>query len=174
MENASRGMGLLGDWEGVRNWYGGRVQQIGRLVKDPTTKEYDIHLEPLEMRSSSRFSRFMGSRRIFHLRVSDADLYDGGDKVRDFLRQKFLLCGRMFVPFHTKDTVYMVETDESYERVRDSTCGDQYRKSFEEFINWHNPIHRNRKQVYPYSSSLYHIIKPYYRSLSANGQPVGH
>jgi hypothetical protein len=34
----------------------------------------------------------------------------------------------------------MVETNENWERESGDWCGDQFRKSFREFINWHNPL----------------------------------
>jgi hypothetical protein len=147
IENKSRGLGLLGDWKGAPNWYGGRVQQIARLVEDADAKSFHIRLEPLEMRSSNRFARFLGSRRIIQLRVSQKLLYKAGENAREFLAHKFVLCGRIFVPFHAKDSVYMVETDEDYERHSDASCGDHFRMSFETFLQWHNPFDRNRKQV---------------------------
>ena len=146
MENKDRGLGLCGDWEGAPNWYGGRVQQIGRLEEDGEGN-YNISLEPLEMHSSNRFARFLGSRRILQLRISRSLLYRGADNVRRFLQHKFVLCGRVFVPFHAKECVYMVETDEDFQRHPDSSMGDKFRTSFQKFIQFHNPMDRNWQQV---------------------------
>lgn len=67
--------------------------------------------------------------------------------VRDFLAQRFVLCGRVFVSFATKEhKVFMMETNEDFERVADSR-GDQHRISLEQFVDWHNPLALNAWQV---------------------------
>jgi hypothetical protein len=143
MEDDSRGLGLRGDWEGIENWYGGRVQQIAQLEQKNSTDAIAIRLEPMEKRTSNRFARFLGSRRILRLRIPK-DLAKKKE-VHEFLCQKFVLCGRTFVPFLAKEGVHMVETSENYERCTDETCGDQYRLSFQEFVEWHNPL--NKKNI---------------------------
>src|SRR5438046_892342 len=30
-EGSGRGLGLMGKWEGIEDWYGGRIQQVARL-----------------------------------------------------------------------------------------------------------------------------------------------
>jgi hypothetical protein len=144
MENRSRGLGLLddGEWEGAVNWYGGQVQQIARLTKVDST--YAVHLEPLEKRRSNRFARFLGSRRIIQLHVPQ----ELKEKIREFTLQKFVLWGRIFVPFHSKkEGLYMTETNENLDRRSDYSSGDQFRMTFDQFIEWHNSPRLNANQV---------------------------
>lgn len=148
MENKGRGLGLMGEWYGDPDWYGGQVQQIARLKSDGPTFTPYVCLEPLEKTRSNRFARFLGSRRILQIRVSKDLLMRETSKIREFLCQKFILCGRVYVPFHaTENSIYMLETDENWERIPDKSCGDQYRMSFGEFVAWHNPLDLNCNQV---------------------------
>lgn len=147
VEDVSRGLGLMGEYEGESEWHGGKIQQIARLA-EPTRGNFVVQLERMEMRRSNRFARFLGSRRMLLLRVGRDLVMKQGDAVRAFCLHKFVLCGRVFVPFHAKDSsVYMMETNENYERSVDMMCGDQHRISFDAFIDWHNPLEHNRNQV---------------------------
>jgi hypothetical protein len=151
-ENEHRGLGLCGDFEGAKDWYGGQIQQLGRLVKTEAGY-FKIVLEELEKRRSHRFARYYGSRRFLQVKIPTALLQQNGDEngneeVKKFLTKKFVLCGRVFVPFHSREEgLYMVETNEDYGRNRAAWGGDAYRMSFNEFINWHNPIEKNYEQV---------------------------
>lgn len=147
MENKGRGLGLMGDWMGVPDWYGGRIQQLARLTKKDDGK-LTLTLEPLEKRRSHRFARFLGSRRLLQIRVPEKLAQEFKDEVRAFFARRFILLGRTFVPFHVKDgSVYMVEISLDYERVPQNWCGDQFRLTFTEFMEWHNPMSLNSKQV---------------------------
>lgn len=148
LENIGRGLGLMGEFQGFRDWYGGKIQQAGRLVKEAGSLK--IKLEKMESRRSHRFGRYYGSRRFLHIRVSKDLIQKEREDVRRFFRQKFVLCGRIFVAFHAKERhVYLVETDENYDRQPQQWCGDHHRQSFNQFINWHNPLEvvKNTKQV---------------------------
>ncbi|EDR15354.1 uncharacterized protein LACBIDRAFT_301565 [Laccaria bicolor S238N-H82] len=145
-ENLSRGLGLMGPWKGDPDWHGGQVQQLAQLVK--VNGSLKVQLEPLEKRRSHRFARFYGSRRIIQLRIPDDMVTKDNATVKQFLSQKFILLGRIFVPFHSKDGgVYMVETDQNSGRIPKGSCGDQYRLSFDAFMRWHNPLEYNFKQA---------------------------
>lgn len=150
LENCGRGLGLMGDWEDESNWYGGKIQQILRLAKGPpgSAEPYIIYLERLENLRSHRIARFLGSRRVIQMRI-DTDLMNKErDQVHEYLLHNFVLCGRVYRPFASKDgTVYLMETDQNYERTTDAYCGDQHRLSFASFVNWHNPVHLNYDQV---------------------------
>lgn len=147
MENEGRGLGLMGEWKGVKNWYGGQIQQLARLKKD-TYGKLKVTLEPLEKRRSHRYGRFYGSRRFIQLRVPEELLQKDGDQVIEFLAKKFILCGRCFYPFCSKESsIYLVETNENYGRASGEWSGDQLRMTFQGFINWHNPIEDNHRQV---------------------------
>lgn len=137
----------MGLWKGKDDWYGGRIQQVGRLVQ--AHGRFSIQLEKPEIRRSHRFSRFLGSRRILQVRVADDLMYKHGDDIRMVLSSsKFILCGRVFLPFHAKEgSMYLLETNQSHERVPNNHDGDNLRLSLKDFINWHNPFERNDQQV---------------------------
>ena len=137
----------MGLWKGKDDWYGGRIQQVGRLVQ--AHGRFSIQLEKPEIRRSHRFSRFLGSRRILQVRVADDLMYKHGDDIRMVLSSsKFILCGRVFLPFHAKEgSMYLLETNQSHERVPNNHDGDNLRLSLKDFINWHNPFEQNDQQV---------------------------
>ncbi|KAL4070381.1 RNA dependent RNA polymerase-domain-containing protein [Scleroderma citrinum] len=148
IENKGRGLGGMGSWQGKDNWYGGRIQQIGRIRKGKVKGTFVIQLEKPEIRRSHRFSRFLGSRRVLQVRVSEELMYEQSDEARAFLwSHKFILCGRVFMPFHAKENnVYMEETNENYDRQCVRSEGDHHRLSFAKFIKWHNPFRLNSAQ----------------------------
>ncbi|KAI6015621.1 RNA dependent RNA polymerase-domain-containing protein [Pisolithus marmoratus] len=148
MEHKGRGLGGMGLWHGKDGWYGGRIQQVGRLKEGTGKGSFAIQLETPEIRRSHRFARYLGSRRILQVRVPDKVLYQRGDEVRRFFRcHKFILCGRVFLPFHAKEgAVYMVETNYDFGHQCNPHEGDHYRLSFMDFINWHNPFKLNSHQ----------------------------
>lgn len=137
----------MGPWNGKDSWYGGRIQQVGRLVR--AHGRFSVQLERPEVRRSHRFSRYLGSRRILQVRVADELLYKHGDEVRHLLSSsKFVLCGRVFLPFHAKEgSMYLIETNQDFERTASNQDGDQFRKSLKDFTDWHNPLHLNSQQV---------------------------
>ncbi|KAG1730698.1 RNA dependent RNA polymerase-domain-containing protein [Suillus paluster] len=147
VENKGRGLGTMGQWEGKDNWYGGKIQQAARIVK--AGKSFKFELEKPEIRRSHRFARFLGSRRILQVRVPDNLTYDKvGAAIREFLTSnKFVLCGRVFVPFHAKEgNLYLFETHENVDRQANLGDGDGHRLTLYQFVQWHNPLRLNSKQ----------------------------
>jgi RNA-dependent RNA polymerase len=166
-EGKGRGIGLLGDWQGAEHWYGGKIQQTATLVelesesessraspsktpkKPARPPQFSIKLDRVESTRSHGIGRFYGSRRILQVRIDkkiEKKLKD--QDVMDFMSQKFVICGRVFVPFDSKDsTIYMVETNEDVDREPVDWEGDQYRMSFSDFVKWFNPLHLNYKQA---------------------------
>lgn len=140
----------MGDWEGKENWYGGKIQQVAQVVKAGSS--FKLELDKPEIRRSYRFSRFLGSRRILQIRVPASLTYD--TKVLRFLESsKFVLCGRVYVPFHAKEgSVYLFETNENIDRQTNLGDGDGHRLTLYEFVQWHNPLRLNLKQVNIFSS----------------------
>ena len=76
------------------------------------------------------------------------------DRLHDFLGQKFVLCGRVFVALRPKDSkggkawkIYLIEVNEDVDRYPKISEGDHRRLTLQEFVAWHNPIELNRKQV---------------------------
>lgn len=148
LENKGRGLGGMGPWHGKDGWYGGRIQQVARLKEARSKGSFYIQLERPEIRRSHRFARYLGSRRILQVRVPDSFLYQQGDEVRRFFGcHKFILCGRVFLPFHAKEGgVYMVENNQGFGHQCNPQDGDHYRLPFMDFINWHNPFKLNSHQ----------------------------
>lgn len=147
LENKGRGLGGMGPWKGKDGWYGGRIQQVGRLVR--AQGRFSIQLEKPEIRRSHRFSRYLGSRRILQVRVSDDLLFKYGNDIRLLLSSsKFILCGRVFLPFHAKEgSMYLIETIQDFERAANQQDGDHLRTSLKDFTCWHNPLDLNSQQV---------------------------
>lgn len=153
VEGKDRGLGVpkkelhgeMNDWYGEKNWYGGRIQQIVRLVKSDNN-EWELKLDAMRMGRSHRFARYLGSRRILLMKLPK-DMYSLG-LLKAYLEQKFVLCGRVYVPFAVKEgKVYMMEVDENYGREPRDAEGDQHRLSLEALVKWHNPLDLNWKQV---------------------------
>ncbi|KAI0937310.1 hypothetical protein AcV5_005250 [Taiwanofungus camphoratus] len=149
IENRSRGLGLQGESFEDSNWYGGKITQIARLTKNEkgSAAPFRVLLERMEKRKSNRFARFLGSRRLLQVSISKDLMYaEQTQLVRDFICRKFILCGRVYVPFCAKDKkVFMMEINEDYERAANLN-GDQYRMSLQSFVNWHNPLMLNGNQ----------------------------
>ncbi|KAJ6617410.1 RNA dependent RNA polymerase-domain-containing protein [Mycena sp. CBHHK59/15] len=160
LEGKSRGLGLMGPWEGDPDYYGGQVQYPLRLVKsDKPEGGYKIHLEKPEKGRSHRFGRDLGSASILPLTIPLKLMRDEleGDNIRNFLTQKFVICGRIFVPLTDKGstTIYLLQTNENWERKSQNWFGDQYRLSFDEFIQRHNPPDLNSEQPFAKYTARY-------------------
>ena len=145
-EGTGRGLGLRGEWEGDPSWYGGKIRQIASVVE--TDDGFAIRLRAMMKRKSNRFARFLGSRRMLQVKLpEDKVMRRRPDDVRKFMQNKFVLCGRIFVPFAAKDgKVFLMETNEDYERAGDGPS-DRGRISVEDFVRWHNPMELTSKQV---------------------------
>jgi hypothetical protein len=143
LEKGGRGLGLMGTWHGVENWYGGRIQQILRRESKGGKVLYVLQ-EP-EMKRSHRVARFVASRRVLEIRIPKAERFAVEPHM---LARKFVLAGRVFVPFAAKDgKLYAVETREDWQRAPDAEQGDATRISFKQFVQWHNSLSRNFKQA---------------------------
>jgi hypothetical protein len=76
------------------------------------------------------------------------------DRLRKFLAQKFVLCGRVFIALRPREEkggqawkVYLIEVNEDVDRRPKVSEGDHRRLTLLEFVRWHNPIELNSKQV---------------------------
>ena len=140
----------MGEFEGKPNWYGGQVQQIAHIRNsDQSESPFHIYLETMEQRKSNRCARVLSSQCCLQLKVPK-DMMHGpiSEKLRKFLSRKFIICGRTFLPFHAKEEkVYMMQSNEDFERKPQDWCGDHHRMSLASFIAWHNPLDLNYKQV---------------------------
>lgn len=141
-------MGLRGEWKGTPDWYGGRIEQIVRLSRSKPEGEFTYRLDRPDIKKSTRFARFLGSRRILKVKLSKELRFEKSNSVREHLSGPFVLCGRVFVPFASRDgSAYMVEVNEDEDRKPDRAQGDDRRMSLWDFIEWHNPLGLNQKQV---------------------------
>lgn len=139
----------MGDYHGENKWYGGRIQQVAQLKQLPDGQGFKVVLQPLEMArgKSTRFTRYLGSRRILKLSVTDKLLRQ--KEVQTYLRQLFVVCGRMFAPWVSKEgSLYLVETDQDYQRTPRKSMGDGFRKSYASIFEWHNSPALNQAQVW--------------------------
>lgn len=85
------------------------------------------------------------------------------DRLRKFLAQKFVLCGRVFIVLRPKEgksgqawKVYLIEVNENVDRLPKVSEGDHLRLTLREFVKWHNPIELNSKQA-SYTTSMTRI-----------------
>lgn len=149
LEKKERGLGLMGAFEGVPDWYGGRVQFIVRLVQ-PATGQYRFEMEPPEMRKSTRLGRDLGSRRILHARIGEQPMRNDRDGIIKSLERKFIIGGRVFLALPPKeDSMYLVEDTEDFERFSRKEFGDDLRLSYGEVLDRYNPMALNVNQVCP-------------------------
>lgn len=146
MENKGRGLGLMGTWEGVADYYGGRIQQSVHMIKRDGKIMFE--LQPLEMSRSTRIARDLGSSRIIALKVAEDLIRYQENTVRQLVSGKFVFCGRVFIATPPKDkTLYLIETNSTEFRASYEYCGDHFRPSFDEVVLRYNPLHLNYNQV---------------------------
>ena len=150
----------MGAWQGVENWYGGRIQQIARLIDfNDKTGSMTITLDRLEMGRSNRLTRFLGSVSVLQIRIKKNLVTRYGNSLIKALARRFVLCGRVFLPFHAKENkVYLAEINEDFQRSPVAALGDGTRLSWEDFIQWHNPLKLNSRQVKFILNSSYSIL----------------
>ncbi|KAJ6501107.1 RNA dependent RNA polymerase-domain-containing protein [Mycena vitilis] len=142
VENKCRGLGLMGSFEGVPDYYGGNLKLTVRLLDMGENQIPGVRLEPPEMSGSHHLARELGSVSVLALR-DDKD----GALARHWACRKFILCGRTYVALPPKDKkVYLIETDEDHERDAQAWCGDQHRVSYDEYLRKNNPLHLNGDQ----------------------------
>ena len=139
----------MGPWMGSEkeSWYGGCVQLSARLVFGKEGNPYQTYINPLRFGKSNRATRYMTSLGIISLKVDTSNL-DGSEDVTELLGRRFVLLGRCYLPFYTKEgKLMLVESNEDYERLPVPVFGDNYRISYDAFVRWHNPHKYNKKQV---------------------------
>ena len=147
LEGQSRGLGLRGEWKGVPDWYGGRIEQTVKLSK--VGGDFTYRLVRPALKKSTRFARFLGSRRILKIKLPKNLRFEKDGGVIEHLSRPFVLCGRVFVPFASKEgNAYLMEVNEDEDRRPDSAQGDKARMSLWDFIQWHNPFALNENQVW--------------------------
>ena len=107
-----------------------------------------LTMEKSELGKTNRLTRFMGPVSVLQLRIKKELLTRQGDALVKALARRFVLCGRIFLPFHAKENkVYLVEINADFERTPVPNLGGETRLSWDAFISWHNPPELNAKQV---------------------------
>ena len=141
-----------GPYEGLGNscnypdWYGGKVSFRGKLVpEEGLSKSYKIRLEACNLGSSCRFSRRFGSWSFLRIKIPESVIHDKNNGLVVFFRKLFVIWGQVFRACYAKGrSVFLFMTNETYPANQGPIPG---RMSFEEFIQWHNPIEENSGQV---------------------------
>ncbi|CAE6452141.1 unnamed protein product [Rhizoctonia solani] len=133
-------------WQGT--YFGGKIDQVLRLSVH-TSGRFEFRLQPPAVSTSSRFRRYLGSRRLIEVRFSEKEPGLRPQAFREYMIANALVInGRVFRAFYArKNTVYLVETNEALDRQDDELVGDQFRLSLRDFIEWHNPLYANPYQT---------------------------
>lgn len=144
-------MGYKDDGSPSEN-YGGQVHFRGILGHCKTSGKFTVDLEEATIGPSYLFSRRFGSKSFFRIKLGKSAKVVPG-LCFDYLRNPFVICGRVFRAFYAKDdTVFLFKTNEIWLSedviIPGPKGGDGM--SFEEFINWFNPMDLNRAQVFSY------------------------
>jgi hypothetical protein len=87
-----------------------------RLVDHVTSYKLTVEWEKKTFASVHIF-RVYGSRRFLQVRISEDLLRKENDPIRAFFVAKFILCGRVFVPFHSKDSINWHNPKKTYFQV---------------------------------------------------------
>lgn len=158
-------------------WYGGKVQFSGRLKISPTkTPQYIIVLDPPELGASSRFKRRFGSRSVLTIKLPST-VFDNIDGLTKFFLQPFVLLGRVFRSFYAKDNnIFMIQTNELVRDDKVAFPSDENPDgplSLLGFLNWHNPLKFNSKQVRVENSWSFRYVTLFVR-LRINGHLASH
>ncbi|KAG8736101.1 hypothetical protein FRC12_017776 [Ceratobasidium sp. 428] len=131
---------------GDGGYFGGKIDQIVRLEIEGG--KFKFIMQPPKKDKSYRFRRFAGSRRLCDVRFSEEVGKRSKDIINFFAREAIVINGRIFRAYYAqKTTVHLIETNETNYRPADPLFGDEYRLSLKDFIEWHNPLYANPKQV---------------------------
>ncbi|KAJ7760095.1 RNA dependent RNA polymerase-domain-containing protein [Mycena maculata] len=150
VEGERHGVGLGPSLSEPGNYYRGQIQYPLRLTKD-AAGAYRIYLEKPQKGRSHRFARDLGSPSVLQLSIPLDFVREEGEAVRSFLAKRFVLNGRSYVSIPPKDksSVYLIQINQDVDRPKPLPFyGDQYRISFEEFVQRHNPPNLNSKQPF--------------------------
>ena len=147
------GLGFKEDKESL-GWHGGQVLFHAILINTTTDKkscnpQYKITLQPAELSSSHSFGRRFGSKHFLRMKLAKNVLNKHTKKLSEYLHRPLILCGSVFRAFFSKESnVFYVKTNEGTDgKSILSNVFVPNIMSFWEFINWHNPIELNSKQV---------------------------
>ncbi|KAF9478503.1 hypothetical protein BDN70DRAFT_44221 [Pholiota conissans] len=143
--------------EGVGNnpkepgWYGGKIHFGGRiksLSKDKSVSakksSYEIVLDSCSLSTSSRFTRRFGSWSFVRIKIPQDTFHSANNNLNEFFKKPFVIWGQVYRACYAKrDNVFLFLTNELYP-LGPTIPG---RFSLSDFVNWHNPIEHNAKQL---------------------------
>ncbi|CAK5280827.1 unnamed protein product [Mycena citricolor] len=139
----------LGALDGPKeNYYGGQIRYGVRLRGKEG--KYKLRLEKPTKGRSFRFARVLGSASVLHVSLPDKLVQNEPEQLAAFFSQRFILNGRVFIAIPPKDTnsIYLIETEQGWERSSLKYFGDQRRVSFDSFLKTHNPPALNSNQPF--------------------------
>ncbi|KAF8320917.1 hypothetical protein DL93DRAFT_2224613 [Clavulina sp. PMI_390] len=162
LAGSGAGLGVSPNSPNGFGWYGGQVAQRVALTVQPTkstdvvaakptTDQFNLVLMKHKIAPSNRVARKIGSRRVLQISISDEAKQC--ETLRDyFVGTKFVLNGRIYEAICAKEgTVYLIETgtyaEGGVQLPPFDYISNNGRMSWEEFINWHNPIRFNSHQA---------------------------
>ncbi|KAG9090168.1 hypothetical protein FRC06_001192 [Ceratobasidium sp. 370] len=139
------------------NEHGGKVTQRIHLqiTRSPIAQasidglHFKFTLEQPTKSKSSRFSRYLGSRRLIQCHFSERDGRNHREAIiKFFASKKLLVNGRLFQAFYGHSSkIELMEINEDFGRTPDVVFGDYNRISLLEFVAWHNNVDLNYKQT---------------------------
>ncbi|KAJ7590902.1 RNA dependent RNA polymerase-domain-containing protein [Mycena floridula] len=152
-ENALRkeggGLASLGFDPDDPHFFGGKVVFRASLTRLEDGK-FAVKLKQAERGPSSRFTRRFGSLSFLRISLSrKLQKEDGKSVVLPLLQRPFILLGQVFRAFFADgQTVFFFRTNEKVDATgRLTTQRVPERLSLFEFLNWHNPLEHNSKQL---------------------------
>jgi RNA-dependent RNA polymerase len=134
-------------------WFGGKVEFRGQLQDGGPSNPYayKVVLEKPQIGASCRFTRRFGSMSFLRVKVPDMFLNRPNNRLTDFFSRPFILNGRVFQTFYAKDdNMFLFRTNEIFKggSIQAPGSSSQARGfSFQEFLDWHNPLELNTNQA---------------------------
>jgi RNA-dependent RNA polymerase len=144
----------LGFKEDSPGWYGGKVQFSGRLKDTSSTKtpNYTVLLDRPVLGPSCRFGRRFGSPNILKIKLPKPILNKSDNGLLEFFMRPFIIHNHVFRTFYAKDNnMFLFRTNEVMSDSGITAPGSSATggpMSLMEFLNWHNPLEFNSKQVF--------------------------
>ena len=150
-------------------WYGGNVHFTAKLIVAKDKKDvFRLVLDRPTLGSSNRFMRRFGSERFIRVRIQKDALMQKGDKLTEYFRRPFIICGKVYRAFFAKEqNVFLFRTNEVVsghsERLSVAPPADPSTTrewSFLRFIKWHNDLQLNDDQVATHRCGTVLICSP--------------
>lgn len=155
-------------------WYGGKVRFGGRLKDISTTKtpEYIIILDQPTLGPSSRFLRRFGASSFLRIKIPKSIINKSNNDLMEFFIRPFVMNGEVFRSFYAKDhTVFLFRTNEIAIGTTVTIPVNSFNPSalsLMDFLNWHNPLECNFRQV-----SIPRCVRPHVLTAAAGYDQMG-